>query len=154
MNSIILFFALLWRTLVTYLALGLLVLAVIALLRTFGMNLLPPEVATTAGFIKLKPTLMYAAFAVVLLSAEVGFRINLVRLVGGARLRLSAASWRWYAFGLSALSIVMAALNALVAATASVNTWINYKFFGASCLLLVGIFFLASHIARTPKSDP
>jgi intracellular septation protein A len=151
MNPISLFFALLWRTAVVYLGLSLAAFSLNELLSKGGMALVPLEVAGSAAFIKLKPTILFALFGLVLLAAEIGLRFNLVRMVGGVRLNLSSENWRYFVVGLAILLYALAGLNLVVAATTSVATWANYKFWGASCLSLVGILGLAVRISRFPK---
>jgi len=133
---------------VLYFALALAVLIGIASLSALGFELLPPELAANVNFIKLKPTLAYAAFALFLLCGEFGLHINAVRLIAGGRLNLPPPSWRQYLVGLAVLLVVLAVLNAVVAATVSVETWLSYRLFGALGLLLLGIYVLALRLLK------
>lgn len=148
MNQHSLFLALLWRTAAAYVVLALILLLCGATLYALGIDFPPSEIAATAGFIKLKPTLAYIAFASVLFFAEFFLRINLVRLIAGAKLNISTPAWHQYLVGLSVVLMILAGLNLVVAATASVEIWINYKLFGALTLLLAGIYFLAIRMSK------
>lgn len=143
-----LFLALLWRTTVAYIVLALLFVLCGATLYALGIDVPPREIAATAGFIKLKPTLAYVAFASLLLFAEFFLRINLVRLIAGAKLNIATPAWHQYLVGLSVVLMTLAGLNLVVAATASVEIWITYKLFGALTLLLAGIYFLAIRMSK------
>lgn len=148
MKSISFFYSLFWRTLVVYFLLGIVVLIGAWMIRALGFELPSSEIAATVGFIKLKPTLAYAAFALVLLIAEFGLHVNMVQMIAGQRLNISASSWRKYILGLAILLLALAVLNLVVAATVSVEIWINYKLFGAFGLLAFGINALAIWLSK------
>lgn len=90
-------------------------------------------------FIKWKPTILYWAFALILLVYQVFFGKNLMRSVLEEAFKLPDAVWRrvcyaWIGF-LSALGL----LNLLVAFVifkGNTSAWVNFKVFGAT-----GIFF-------------
>lgn len=143
-----LFFALLWRTFVACVVIAIVVHVGGILLHVVGIDLPSPDIANTASFIKLKPSLLYATFALVFLSAEFGLRYNLVRLIPGSKPDISIASWRLYILGLSVLLLSLSALNLLVSATTSIDTWITYKLFGVPGIFVAGIYVLAYSLAR------
>jgi intracellular septation protein A len=141
MKSSALFFNLLWRTVVVCVAMGMAIRVAGLLLHVIGIDIPPPDVANTASFIILKPTLLYAAFAITLLFSEFGLRCNLVRMIAGGKLNISLESWHQYVVGLSVLLLTLSALNLLVSATTSTETWLTYKLFSA-LLFLAGIYVL------------
>ena len=148
MRTNVLFVALLWRTVAVYLVLALALLICLAGLFALGVDVPPRKLAGSVAFIKLKPTLAYIAFALVLLASEFGLRVNVVRLIAGKRLGLAPSTWRQYLIELSFLLLALAVLNVFVAFTTSVEVWINYKLFGALALLLVGIYVLAHRTSK------
>ncbi|HTJ97768.1 MAG TPA: septation protein A [Rhodocyclaceae bacterium] len=91
------------------------------------------------NFIKLKLTIFYWLFAVVLLGAQLFMGKNLIRslLVAQADLKLPDNIWRllnqlWIGF-----FAFMGGLNLYIANTYSTDTWVNFKMFGSMGLMVV-----------------
>jgi intracellular septation protein A len=143
-----LFIALLWRTVAAYLVLALTLIVSLAGLSASGIDVPSREMTASAVFIKLKPTFAYLAFVLVVLALEFGLKVNVVRLFAGRRLNLQPSAWHQYLLELSALLVALAVLNLLVAFTASVETWINYRLFGQLALLLIGTFVISGRMSR------
>lgn len=143
MQALALSFSLFWRLLVVWFGAALAVLLVDLLLLKLGVNFLSDEWAKTAVFIKLKPSVAYGAAALVTLVAELGVHVNPLQVVLGTRLKLSRATWHRVALGLVLLFLCLAAFNAIVAAVASTEVWVNYKLFGAIAILLLGLLGIA-----------
>ena len=90
-------------------------------------------------FIKWKPTVLYWAFAVVLLVAQVFYRKNLMRSVMEANIKLPDPVWDklgyvWILFfaGMGLLNLLMA----FVVFRTDTSAWVSFKLFG-----FTGIFF-------------
>ncbi|MCC7276447.1 MAG: septation protein A [Alphaproteobacteria bacterium] len=96
-----------------------------------------------ATFIKLKPTLVYLLFAVVLL---VGVRLGKqpLKLVFGGVFHLTAAGWRGLTLRWAGFFLGMAALNEAIWRTQSDAFWVNFKVFG-----LIGLT-IAFTLAQMP----
>lgn len=99
-------------------------------------------------FIKWKPTVVYALFAVGLVVARYAMGRNLIRSMMEKQVRLpepvwSNLNWVWVAF-----FIGMAALNIFVAYTFSTDLWVQFKLFGTLVLTLVFIIAQALWIGR------
>ncbi|MBQ0958897.1 septation protein A [Ideonella sp. 4Y11] len=89
-------------------------------------------------FIKWKPTGVYWALAAVYWGSA-AFGKNLLELALGGQLKLPAAAWAalnraWILFFLA-----MGLLNIAVAYSVSTPTWVNFKVFGATGLMLAFI---------------
>jgi intracellular septation protein len=91
------------------------------------------------NFIKWKPTILYFAFALALLVAQLGFRSNLMRKVMEEQVKLPESVWArvgyaWIGFFLfqGVLNLVMA----FVVFKGNTSAWVSYKMFGAT-----GLFF-------------
>jgi intracellular septation protein len=91
------------------------------------------------NFIKWKPTILYFAFALALLVAQLGFRTNLMRKVMEEQVKLPESVWArvgyaWIGFFLfqGVLNLVMA----FVVFKGNTSAWVSYKMFGAT-----GLFF-------------
>jgi intracellular septation protein len=90
-------------------------------------------------FIKWKPTILYWAFAVVLLVAQVFYRKNLMRSVMEAHLNLPDPIWNRVGYVWILFFVAMGLLNLLVAFVVfrtDTSAWVSFKLFG-----FTGIFF-------------
>jgi intracellular septation protein len=104
-------------------------------------------------FIKIKPTIVNLLFA-----GALGFGVltkrNLMHMMMGEALQLTAEGWRLLTLRWIGLFVVLAALNELVWRTQSEQTWVNFKFPG---LLILTIGFMALQaplIKRHSASSP
>ena len=80
-------------------------------------------------FIKMKPTIINAVFAIILYGGII-FKKPLLKYLLGAALKLEEEGWkiltqRWIAF-----FIALAVLNEVVWRTQTTDLWVNFKVFG------------------------
>ena len=87
-------------------------------------------------FIKMKPTIVHALFAVVLFGGLAVGRPLLKPLFGTAW-RLDEAGWRRLTFRFACFFAAMAVLNEIVWRTQSTDFWVAFKVFGIIGLTLV-----------------
>ena len=108
-------------------------------------------------FIKIKPTILYAMFAVVLLGGLVVGRL-FIKLLLGQTLRLPEMAWRTLTWRWSGFFIVLAILNELVWRNVSTNTWVAFKVWGVFPLTLLFALaqtpFIARHHIEDAESAP
>lgn len=104
------------------------------------------------NFIKLKLTIFYWVFAVVLLGASIFMGKNLIRslLTSQGKLEMPERVWRllnhlWIGF-----FSAMGGLNLYIAQNYSTDVWVNFKLFGSLGLMLVFLiaqgFIIAKYI--------
>jgi intracellular septation protein len=91
-------------------------------------------------FIKLKPTIVYAMFAV-LLTAGLMLKKPLLELLFGSAFTLTEEGWRKLTWRWIAFFVAMAIVNELVWRNVSTDTWVSFKVFGF--LPLTFLFALA-----------
>jgi intracellular septation protein len=107
------------------------------------------------NFIKWKPTILYFAFALALLVAQLGFRTNLMRKVMEEQVKLPESVWArvgyaWIGFFLfqGVLNLVMA----FVVFKGNTSAWVSYKMFGATGLffafVVIQTLMLSKHITE------
>jgi intracellular septation protein len=107
-------------------------------------------------FIKMKPTIVQAIFAVVLLG---GLLLDkpLLKLLLGQALDLSDAGWRQLTLRFGLFFVAMAALNEVVWRTQTTDLWVTFKVFGIMALTLAftvaQVPFLRRHQVAE-ESDP
>lgn len=88
------------------------------------------------NFIKLKASIIYAIFAVVLLAYEFMGQ-SIPKKIMGKDIPAPIAIWRHISLGWAATCLLASGLNYWVAFNLSLDTWVNFKVFG-----LMGLTFL------------
>jgi intracellular septation protein len=99
-------------------------------------------------FIKMKPTIVQALFAAILLGGLVFDRPLLKPLLARMMPPMSEAAWRRFTLRYALFFIAMAALNEAVWRTQSTDVWVTFKVFGLSGLTFLFILSQMPFIAR------
>ncbi len=103
------------------------------------------------SFIKLKPTILYACFAIALFVARVFMKRNLINTMMGKQLQLPGAVWERLNWAWIGFFVFMAALNLFVAHNFATETWVNFKLFGAMGLTILFVIAQAIYLGRHVK---
>ncbi len=106
-----------------------------------------------ATFIKWKPTVLYWAFAAVLLGAELLLGRNLIRAMMEKQLALPDAVWARLNLSWAAFFVVMGAINLFVAYRFSESTWVNFKLFGGIGLMVLFVLVQGMYLSRYVQAD-
>ena len=102
-------------------------------------------------FIKMKPTIVQALFALVLLGG-LALRSPLLKpLLGPMMPPLSDRAWRQFTLRYALFFIAMAGLNELVWRTQSTDFWVTFKVFGLPGLTLLFILSQAPFVGRQAR---
>ena len=104
-------------------------------------------------FIKWKPTVLYWAFAAVLVGSEFLFKRNLIRAMMEQQLTLPDFVWTRLSLSWAAFFVLMGFVNLYVAYNFSENTWVNFKLFGGLGLMLVFVVIQGLLLARFVESE-
>ena len=99
-------------------------------------------------FIKMKPTIVQALFAAILLGGLALDRPLLKPLLGAALPTMSDAAWRQFTLRYALFFIAMAALNEVVWRTQSTDVWVTFKVFGLAGLTLLFILSQIPFVTR------
>jgi intracellular septation protein len=102
-------------------------------------------------FIKMKPTIVQALFAAILLGGLLFDRPLLKPLLGRMMPPLSDTAWRRFTLRYALFFIAMAALNEAVWRTQSTDVWVTFKVFGLSGLTFLFIFAQMPFITRQSR---
>ncbi len=109
------------------------------------------------NFIKWKPTVLYWFFAVALLLAPVLFKKNLMRAMLGEKIALPDLAWIKLNLAWSAFFAVLGVVNLYVAFNYSTDSWVNFKLFGATGMMLAFVLlqslWLSKYVAEDKKDD-
>lgn len=104
-------------------------------------------------FIKIKPTALYWLFALVLLFSNILFRKNLIKSLMQEKMDLPNQVWTQLNLAWSGFFIALGVLNLYVAWNFSTDTWVNFKLFGATGLMLLFIILQALMLAKHLDAD-
>jgi len=104
-------------------------------------------------FIKWKPTVLYAAFALALLLTPVLTGKQPMKALMGSQLTLPESVWRQLNWMWLVFFVVMGLANLFVAYTFSLDTWVNFKLFGSLGLTVVFVILQGLWLSRHIKQD-
>jgi intracellular septation protein len=104
-------------------------------------------------FIKLKPTVLYWAFATALIASQ-ALGKNLIRIMMEKQMSLPAPIWVRLNASWAGFFVMMGALNLYIAYNFSEATWVKFKVFGGMGLLLVFVVLQALVLARHVEDKP
>jgi intracellular septation protein len=124
--------------------------ASLAIIAVFGGATL---VLRDPTFIKWKPTVLYWLFAVVLFVSATFFDRNLIAAMMRGQLTLPAAVWRNLNLGWASFFGALGGLNLFVAYRFSEGTWVNFKVFGTTGLLLAFALVQGLVLSRYAEED-
>jgi len=110
-------------------------------------------------FIQLKPTALYWLFSGTLLISAQFFQKNWIQVLMGKQITLKAHSqqsaWQKLNYAWALFFFLMGALNLYVAFEYSEDTWVNFKLFGSTGLLIVFIIlqgvWLSKHMEHVSE---
>jgi len=92
-------------------------------------------------FIKWKPSVLYWVFGAILIFSKVVLKINLIQKFLSKQVMLPTTDWdslnvHWILFFL-----LMGFINIYIAYVYSLDTWVNFKLFGSTLLLIIFMIF-------------
>jgi len=109
-------------------------------------------------FIKWKPTGLYWVMGLAFWASQTFFRKNLVQSLMGTQFDLPAAVWQRLNIAWVAFFGLMGLLNLYVAYSFETTTWVNFKLFGITGLMLVFMvgqgLYLGKHLKDDSTPDP
>jgi intracellular septation protein len=109
------------------------------------------------SFIKFKPSVLYWLFALILLISNYGFRKNLMRSLLQEKIALPVLVWNRVNLVWSIFFAALGFLNLYIAFNYSTDTWVNFKLFGFTALMLLFILgqgvWLSKYIDEKKESN-
>ena len=99
-------------------------------------------------FIKWKPTALYWMFSAILLVSNVVFNKNLMKLLLQEKIALPLHAWNRLNLSWSLFFAVLGFINLYVAFNYSTDSWVNFKLFGFTGLMLVFILAQGAWLAK------
>ncbi len=104
-------------------------------------------------FIKWKPTILYWFFSAALLFSSILFKKNLMRAMLQEKLTLPDPVWHNLNLAWGLFFAVLGIINLYVAFNFSTDTWVNFKLFGATGLMLVFILLQSLWLSKYVEED-
>ena len=104
-------------------------------------------------FIKWKPTILYWVFAIALLGSNLLFKKNLIRTLMQEKLTLPVKVWNRVNLSWSLFFATLGVINLYVAFNYSTDTWVNFKLFGTTGLMLVFVVLQSMALSRYMDED-
>lgn len=105
-------------------------------------------------FIKWKPTVLYWLIATVLLVSNLIFRKNLIQAMLEKQMALPAIIWNRLNLSWIGFFVSMGCINLYVAFSFSVDTWVTFKLFGATGLMLTFVILQVMMLGKYLKDTP
>ncbi len=99
-------------------------------------------------FIKFKPSVLYWLFSVILLCSNLFFKKNLIRSMLSEKMALPVRVWNRLNLSWSLFFAVLGFINLYVAFNYSTDTWVNFKLFGFTGMMLVFIIAQSAWLAK------
>lgn len=104
-------------------------------------------------FIMWKPTVLYWLFAGALLFSQLVFDRNLIRQMMEKQIALPGAVWHRLNLSWAAFFTAMGLINLYVAYSFSQSTWVNFKLFGFTGLMLAFVIAQSMLLSKHIKED-
>jgi intracellular septation protein len=108
-------------------------------------------------FIKWKPTVLYWLFSVILLFSNLLFNKNLMRALLHEKIALPLHIWHRLNLSWSLFFAALGLINLYVAFNYPTDTWVNFKLFGFTALMVVFILgqsmWLAKYVDEKKESN-
>ncbi|MBI3903503.1 MAG: septation protein A [Nitrosomonadales bacterium] len=104
-------------------------------------------------FIKWKPTILYWVFAGTLLFSNLLLRKNLMQALLHEKLALPHKVWGHVNLAWSLFFAALGVLNLYVAFNYTTDTWVNFKLFGTTGLMMVFVLLQATALSKYVEED-
>jgi intracellular septation protein len=109
------------------------------------------------NFIKIKPTILYTMFAVLLVGG-LGFNRLFIKYLLAQSFQLAEPAWRTLTWRWSVFFLALAMINEFVWRNTTTDTWVAFKVWGVIPLTLIFALsqtpFIARHQIEGDKSPP
>ena len=89
--------------------------------------------------------------ALTLFGSQIFLRNNLIKKMMSKQFQLSEKRWSFLNTNVIIFMILIGFLNLYVAFNFDENTWVNFKLFGITSLLILFMIYLAIFVSKEPK---
>ena len=99
-------------------------------------------------FIKWKPSVLYWLFSLILLGSNIFFKKNLMQSLLKEKMALPLRVWNRLNLSWSLFFLLLGFINLYVAFNYSTDTWVNFKLFGFTGMMLVFIIGQSAWLSK------
>jgi intracellular septation protein len=104
-------------------------------------------------FIKWKPTILYWIFSITLLFSRLLLGKNLMRSLLHEKLALPSKVWDHVNLAWSMFFAALGVVNLYVAFNYSTDTWVNFKLFGTTGMMMLFVLLQAMALSKYVEED-
>ena len=104
-------------------------------------------------FIRWKPTVLYWLFSIALLGSNLILKKNLIRSALSHKIALPVRVWNQLNLSWSIFFLTLGFINLYVAYTYTIETWVNFKLFGFTALMLIFVVAQSAWLSKYMKED-
>lgn len=102
-------------------------------------------------FIIWKPSVIYWLLSVSLLISDSFFNKNLIKLAMGSQIKVQEKYWKKINLFTSIFFLGLGFINLYVGYNFDLDTWVNFKLFGITALLLIYILTISLYLTKVSK---
>ena len=106
------------------------------------------------AFIKWKPTVLYWCFSAGLIGSQLLFKKNVIRQMMGQQMVLPETIWSRLNLAWAGFFALMGTLNLLVAFNFPTATWVSFKLFGGTGLMIAFVIAQTLMLSKYLKDAP
>lgn len=99
-------------------------------------------------FIKWKPSVLYWLFSVILLGSNILFKKNLIQSMLKEKMALPLRVWNRLNLSWSLFFLILGFINLYVAFNYSTDTWVSFKLFGFTGMMIVFIIGQSAWLSK------
>ena len=105
------------------------------------------------NFIKWKPTALYWFFSLAILFSRAFLDKNVMQMLLHGKIDMPDQVWQHLNYAWSGFFAVLGCLNLYVAFNFSMDTWVDFKLFGTTGMMLVFILLQAAFLSKHMKEE-
>ena len=106
-----------------------------------------------ATFIKWKPSVLYWVFSCTLLVSDLLFKKNLMYALLHEKIALPKRVWHYVNLSWSLFFAVLGVVNLYVALNYSTDSWVDFKLFGATGMMLIFVLLQSIALSKYVEED-
>lgn len=104
-------------------------------------------------FIRWKPTVLYWLFSVALIGSNLIFKKNLIRSALSNKMALPVRIWNLLNLSWGLFFLVLGFINLYVAYNYPIESWVNFKLFGFTGLMLIFVVAQSAWLSKYMNED-
>ncbi len=104
-------------------------------------------------FIRWKPTVLYWLFSLALIGSNLVFKKNLIRSALNHKIALPVRIWNLLNLSWGMFFLALGFINLYIAYNYPIETWVNFKLFGFTALMLIFVVGQSAWLSKYMNED-